>query len=37
MGRPFASLKVSSIASKTIGSGLAQRPVHYEDTMEYRY
>jgi outer membrane protein assembly factor BamE (lipoprotein component of BamABCDE complex) len=37
MGRPFTSLKVSSTASKTIGSGLAQRPVYYEDTMEYRY
>jgi hypothetical protein len=37
MGRPFASLKVFSTANKTIGSGVAQRPVSYEDTMEYRY
>jgi hypothetical protein len=36
MGRPFASLKVSSISNKTIGSGLAQQAVHFEDTMEYR-
>jgi hypothetical protein len=37
MGRPFAPLNVRSVISKTIGSGLAQRAVHFEDTMEYRY
>lgn len=38
MGRPFASLKVSSVSNKTMGlPGPAQKAVHFEDTMEYRY
>jgi hypothetical protein len=38
MGRPFASLHVSSVANKTVGYfEPAKEPVHYEDKMEYRY
>jgi outer membrane protein assembly factor BamE (lipoprotein component of BamABCDE complex) len=37
MGRPFTSLQVLSVTNKTIGSGLAQKAVHFEDRMEYRY
>ena len=37
MGRPFTSLQVSSFSHKTLGSGLAQKHVHFEDKMEYRY
>lgn len=38
MGRPFASLQVSSVSNKTMGlPGLAQKAVHFEDSMEYRY
>jgi len=38
MGSPFTSLKVSSVSNKIMGlPGLAQKAVHFEDTMEYRY
>jgi hypothetical protein len=38
MGRPFASLQVSSVANKTVGfPEMAKELVHFEDRMEYRY
>jgi outer membrane protein assembly factor BamE (lipoprotein component of BamABCDE complex) len=38
MGRPFASMQVSSIANKTVGFPEAGKaPVHFEDKMEFRY
>lgn len=38
MGRPFASLQVSSVSNKTMGLlEPAKQPVHYEDRTELRY
>lgn len=38
MGRPFMSLEISSVASKTMGfSEASKRVVRFEDKMNYRY
>lgn len=38
MGRPFASLQVSSVSNKTMGlPEPAKQPVRYEDRMDLRY
>ena len=38
MGRPFASLQVSSVSNKTVEfSELVKQSVHYEDRMQFQY
>ena len=38
MGRPFASMRVSSVVNTTIGvSAGGKEPVQFEDKLEYRY
>lgn len=38
MGRPFESLSVSSISNRTVGfPETAKEPIHFQDSMEFRY